>query len=82
MAKSSANKKKTKKQLQLKRTSLELKIHWSIILMQRKKKGTSRSKKKSTISKKNYNDMQHNWGKDKEADVGMKLDLHPNSTKK
>jgi hypothetical protein len=29
----------------------------------RKKKGTSRSKKKSTVSKKAYRDMQNNWGK-------------------
>ncbi|HEX5151136.1 MAG TPA: hypothetical protein VFW07_06785 [Parafilimonas sp.] len=33
----------------------------------RKKKGTSRSKKKSTISKKNYDNLQHNWEKDKET---------------
>jgi len=32
----------------------------------KKKKGTSRSKKKSTISKKNYKNMEDNWGKDKE----------------
>ena len=30
----------------------------------RKKKGTSRSKKKSTISKENYKEMENNWGKD------------------
>jgi len=29
----------------------------------KKKKGTSRSKKKSTISKKNYKDMENNWEK-------------------
>ncbi len=29
----------------------------------RKKKGTSRPKKKSTISKKAYNKMESNWGK-------------------
>ncbi|MBT1703682.1 hypothetical protein [Chryseosolibacter indicus] len=27
----------------------------------RKKKGISRSKKKSPVSKKAYNDMEHNW---------------------
>jgi hypothetical protein len=31
----------------------------------KKKKGTSRSKKKSTVSKKDYNDMESNWGKKK-----------------
>jgi len=31
----------------------------------RKKAGTSRSKKKSTISAKAYKDMQNNWGKKK-----------------
>jgi hypothetical protein len=29
----------------------------------RKKKGTSRSKKESTVSKKAYRDMQNNWEK-------------------
>ena len=29
----------------------------------RKKKGKSRSKKKSTVSKKSYKKMQNNWGK-------------------
>ena len=32
----------------------------------RRKSGKSRSKKNSTISEKNYSDMQNNWGKDKE----------------
>lgn len=31
----------------------------------KKKKGTSKPKKKSTISKKSYSDMQKNWGKKK-----------------
>ncbi len=31
----------------------------------KKKKGTSNPKKKSTVSKKNYNDMENNWGKKK-----------------
>ena len=31
----------------------------------RKKSGTSRSKKKSTVSKKAYKEMQNNWGKKK-----------------
>jgi hypothetical protein len=30
----------------------------------RKKKGISRSKKKSSVSKKTYHDMEKNWGKD------------------
>jgi hypothetical protein len=28
----------------------------------RKKKGTSRPKKKSSVSKENYDDMENNWG--------------------
>lgn len=31
----------------------------------KKKKGTSHSKKKSTISKKAYSSMENNWGKEK-----------------
>jgi len=31
----------------------------------RKKKGASRGRKKSTISKESYNDMKNNWGKKK-----------------
>ena len=31
----------------------------------RKKKGETRSKKKSTISKENYKDMENKWGKTK-----------------
>ncbi len=31
----------------------------------KKKKGTSNPKKKSTVSKKNYDDMENNWGKKK-----------------
>jgi hypothetical protein len=31
----------------------------------RKKKGASKSRKKSTISKKAYEDMENNWGKEK-----------------
>jgi hypothetical protein len=31
----------------------------------KKKNGTSKSRKKSTVSKKAYKEMQHNWGKEK-----------------
>ena len=31
----------------------------------KKEKGTSNPKKKSTVSKKNYDDMENNWGKKK-----------------
>ena len=31
----------------------------------RKEKGVSRTKKKSTVTKKSYNEMEHNWKKDK-----------------
>lgn len=30
----------------------------------KKKKGTSKTKKNSTVSKENYDDMENNWGKD------------------
>ncbi len=32
----------------------------------KKKKGTARSAKKSTVSRQSYSDMQNNWGKAKE----------------
>ena len=31
----------------------------------RKKKGTSKTKKRSTVSKKAYKNMENNWGKEK-----------------
>jgi hypothetical protein len=31
----------------------------------KKKKGTSKTKKKSTVSKKAYKNMENNWGKEK-----------------
>ena len=31
----------------------------------KKKKGTSRSKSKSTVNKKSYDEMENNWGKKK-----------------
>lgn len=31
----------------------------------KKRKGTSRSKKNSTVSRESYEDMEHNWGKEK-----------------
>lgn len=67
MAKSSGTRKKTKKAASAKKNKLGVKNSLVNNINARKKKGTSRSKKKSTISKKNYNDMQLNWGKDEKA---------------
>jgi len=67
MAKSSATRKKTKKTPSAKRNKLGVKNSLVNNINARKKKGTSRSKKKSTISKKNYNDMQDNWGKEEKT---------------
>ena len=67
MAKSSGSRKKTKKASSGKKNKLGVKNSLVNNINAKKKKGTSRSKKKSTISKKNYNDMQHNWGKDTDA---------------
>ena len=67
MAKTSVKRKNTKKTGSVKKNKLGVKNSLVNNINARKKKGTSRSKKKSTISKKNYNDMQHNWGKDKES---------------
>ena len=67
MAKSSGSRKKTKKASSGKKNKLGVKNSLVNNTNAKKKKGTSRSKKKSTISKKNYNDMQHNWGKDTDA---------------
>ncbi len=59
MAKASGKKKNTTKKYKLGvKNSLVSNIN------ARKKKGISRSKKKSTISKKNYDDMDSNWGKE------------------
>jgi len=67
MAKSSATRKKTKKTPSAKRNKLGVKNSLVNNINARKKKGTSRNKRKSTISKKNYNDMQDNWGKEEKT---------------
>ena len=67
MAKSSATKTKPKKAASSKKNKLGVKNSLVNNINAKKKKDTSLSKKKSTISKKNYNDMEHDWGKEKEA---------------
>ena len=58
-AKKSAKKSSTKKNKLGVKNSLVNNIN------AKKKKGESRSKKKSTVSRKNYNDMENDWGKKK-----------------
>ena len=67
MAKTSAKSKNIKKTGPVKKNKPGVKNSLVNNINARKKKGASRTKKKSTISKKNYNDMQHNWGKDEES---------------
>jgi len=57
-AKKSGNKKSATK-----KNKLGVKNYLVNNINAKKKKGTSRSKKKSTISKKNYKDMENNWEK-------------------
>ena len=56
---------KTAKKSSTKKNKLGVKNSLVNNINAKKKKGTSRSKKKSTVSKKNYNDMENNWGKKK-----------------
>ncbi len=65
--KKAAAKKKTtgKKAGSLKKNKLGVKNSLVNNINARKKKGTARPKKKSTIGKKNYSDMQDNWDKAK-----------------
>ena len=66
MARTSGKKKNAKK-ASVKKNRLGVKNSLVNNINARKKKGTSRSKKKSTISKKNYNDLQHDWGRDEKG---------------
>ncbi len=65
--KKAAPKKKTtrKKAGSIKKNKLGVKNSLVNNINARKKKGTAKSKKKSTIGSKNYSDMQKNWGKAK-----------------
>ncbi len=67
MAKASTKKsaKKSTPKNSTKKNKLGVKTSLVNNINAKKKKGTSHSKKKSTISKKNYNDMENDWGKKK-----------------
>ena len=67
MAKAARKKaeKKTAKKGAAKKNKLGVKNSLVNNINARKKKGTSRSKKKSTVDKKSYDKMEENWGKKK-----------------
>jgi len=58
-------KKAAKKKAAKKKNKLGVKNSLVNNINARKKKGKSRPKKKSTVSKKAYNKMENNWGKEK-----------------
>ena len=62
-AKKSASKKAAKKSTR--KNKLGVKNSLVNNINAKKKKGTSRSKKNSTVSSQSYKDMENNWGKDK-----------------
>ncbi|WP_207514317.1 hypothetical protein [Longitalea luteola] len=62
-AKKRAGKKKGAKKSAAKKNRLGVKNSLVNNINARKKKGTSRPKSKSNVSKKSYNAMQDNWGK-------------------
>lgn len=57
--------KAAKKSGKARKNRLGVKNSLVININAKKKKGTSKSKKNSTVSKENYEDMENNWGKDK-----------------
>jgi hypothetical protein len=63
--KTAAKKKAVKRKTTNKAGKNKLGVENSLVnnINARKKKGTSRTKKKSTISQKQYEKMQNNWGK-------------------
>ena len=63
--KKAAAKKATKKKSPKKSGKNKLGVKNSLVenINARKKKGVSRPKKKSTVSKKSYKDMKSNWGR-------------------
>ena len=63
--KKKAAKKKVAKKSTAKKNKLGVKNSLVNNINAKKNKGTSRSKKKSTISKKSYKKMEDNWGKKK-----------------
>lgn len=56
--------KKAGKKASIKKNKLGVKNSLVNNINAKKKKGTSHSKKDSTVSQESYNDMEHNWGKD------------------
>lgn len=68
-AKNASTKKATTKKVATKKSATKNKLGVKNSLVNninaRKKKGVSRSKKKSSISKKSYHKMEANWGKQK-----------------
>lgn len=65
--KKTATKKKAAKKGTAKKNKLGVRNSLVNNINAKKKKGTSRSKKKSTVSKKSYKKMQANWGKSKKS---------------
>lgn len=63
--KKAAKEKSAKKSKTTKKNKLGVKNSLVNNINARKKKGTARSKKKSTISKKAYDDMEQGWDKEK-----------------
>ena len=59
--------KKTARKKSVKKNKLGVKNSLVNNINAKKKKGTSKSKKKSTVSRKSYKDMQSNWGKKKKG---------------
>ncbi len=57
--------KATKKSAPAKKNKLGVKNSLVNNINAKKKKGTSKSKKNSTISKESYDEMENNWGKSK-----------------
>ena len=63
--KTSTKHKKAAKKTGIKKNKLGVKNSLVNNINAKKKKGTSRSKKSSTISSESYKNMENNWGKDK-----------------
>lgn len=63
--KKTAAKKTAAKKGTAKKNKLGVKNSLANNINAKKKAGTAKSKKKSTVSKKAYKDMENNWGKDK-----------------
>jgi hypothetical protein len=64
-AKKASAKKTSAKKAAPKKNKLGVKNSLVNNINAKKKKGIAKPKKKSTVSKKSYDDMENNWGKDK-----------------